>query len=64
MLIRRTATVVACVAADASADASSYLWGRHYVFQHENRPLAVIYEAFSPAFEEWLVSGGRGARTR
>jgi len=49
---------------DASADASSYLWGRHYVFQHENRPLAVIYEAFSPAFEEWLVSGGRGARTR
>jgi hypothetical protein len=41
----------AAAAADAAADAdagSRALWGRHYVFWANGRPLTVIYEVFSP----------------
>lgn len=28
--------------------------GRHYLFWHENRPLSLIYEVFSPALAHFL----------
>jgi len=29
-------------------------WGRHYTFYHQDKPLTVIYEVFSPALERYL----------
>ena len=36
------------------ASTEEELWGRHYMFWHKGRPLALIYEVFSPALEAYL----------
>jgi len=38
------------------------LWGRHYVFFHEGRPLTVIYEVFSNSLEEYLGPSSKSLR--
>jgi chorismate lyase len=30
------------------------LWGRHYLFWHQGRPLTLIYEVFSPNLQQYL----------
>jgi chorismate lyase len=36
------------------AEAGEEYWGRHYLFWHRGKPLALIYEVFSPSLEKYL----------
>ena len=48
-------------ALEAAFESPGPFWGRYYIFWHNNQPLTLIYEAFSPLLEKYLgpVSGPR-----
>jgi chorismate lyase len=35
-------------------DRDTRLWGRHYLFWHQGKPMTMIYEVFNPRLAEWL----------
>lgn len=35
-------------------DATTRLWGRHYLFWHQGKPMTMIYEVFNPKLSSWL----------
>lgn len=47
---------------DLGAQPGEQLWGRHYLFWSEGKPLTVIYEVFSPRLGEWLGKNRGGGR--
>lgn len=58
----RTLYLGGCPALEAELGAArgQEMWGRHYLFWSDGRPLTVIYEVFSPRLERWLGSVGEG----
>jgi chorismate lyase len=42
------------VALESAFEQSEPVWGRHYLFWHQGKPLTLIYEVFSPYLTEYL----------
>lgn len=43
-----------CKALELAFGEKGPFWGRHYLFWHDNRPLTLIYEVFSPYLSKYL----------
>ena len=43
-----------CPALEVEFGEKAPFWGRHYLFWHDNKPLTLIYEVFSPYLEKYL----------
>lgn len=43
-----------CPALEVEFGKKAPFWGRHYLFWHDNKPLTLIYEVFSPYLEKYL----------
>ena len=43
-----------CPALSEGFDETGILWGRHYLFWHQGKPLTLIYEVFSPYLQRYL----------
>jgi chorismate lyase len=45
-----------CPALEEAFQCAGPFWGRYYFFWHDQKPLTLIYEVFSPAIQRYLNS--------